>query len=93
MKVVTLLSLLSSNTWGFEKELNNYFLMFQLDLYLGGWRKYFYTILDYIHLVKQARKIEQESGTLMHILSTGEHALYLEQLCGCLFQPLYTVHL
>ena len=64
--------------------------MFQLDLDLGGWRKYFYNFLDYIHSLKQARKIEQESGTLMHILSTREHTLCLEQLYGCLFQPLHT---
>jgi hypothetical protein len=29
----------------------------------------------------------------LHILGTGEHTLCLEQLYGCLFQPLYTVHL
>ena len=40
--------------------------------------------------MKQARQIEQESGTLMHFLGTGEHTLCLEQLYGCLFQPLYT---
>jgi hypothetical protein len=39
--------------------------------------------------VKQARQIEQESGTLMHILGTGEHTLCLEQLYCCLFQTLY----
>ena len=43
--------------------------------------------------IKQARQIEQESGTLMHIQGTGEQILCLEQLYGCLFQPLYTVHL
>jgi hypothetical protein len=44
-------------------------------------------------VLKQARQIEQESGTLMHILGTREHTLCLEQLYGCLFQPLYNVHL
>ena len=29
----------------------------------------------------------------MHILGTAEHTLFLEQLYGALFQPLYTVHL
>jgi hypothetical protein len=42
---------------------------------------------------EQARQIKQESGTLMNFLGTGEHTLCLEQLHGCLFQPLYTVHL
>ena len=29
----------------------------------------------------------------MHFLGTGEHILCLEQVYGCLFQPLYTVHI
>ena len=44
-------------------------------------------------ILKQAQQIEQESGTLMQILDTGEHTLGSEQLYSCLIQPLYTVHL
>jgi hypothetical protein len=43
-----------------------------------------------------ARTLAQYSvsaGTRMHFLGTGVNTLCLEQFYGCLFQPLYTVHL